>query len=881
MCGVIGLVCEKYRDDLGEIAASLLKTLEYRGYDSTGAAIQGRGTQKEDIILRKDVGAPSEMVHKLGITALGGELFCGQVRWATFGAVTRENSQPHLVDCHTLLYGAHNGNVTNCDTLKEWLLGQGHKVLSDNDGEMVVHTVEHFFAAALEELAEAKRSLAEERRRAMRRAIYEASRLLEGSYAAVIADPLTKTMWAIKKGSSLYFGFGGEGAEGALAIASSDLSSILKLTRILLPLKEGEFVEYTAGYHKLFAILPGPDAEKIREIKRDPVRSRLRAADTALNAKFSSFMEQEINFEAHTIKNVLTMFAGGSEASKVLHPYIAELFNEDNERFAAALEALLDKYQDADIKKAFHELIDLPVFQKILREIPEKLKNEGTDSTPEQLADRLVSSEQGFLADLLYMARDRDDLLAVRLLDVYLEQGEVREFLAKVHDFIEIVKHALAGNSSIYMVCCGTSYHAAKAAALFFNELSGVEICPILPGDFRAQYAHSLRDGDIFIAVSQSGETKDLIDVINSIIASGKDIRRIAVVNNVNSTLPQEKCELTIPLMCGQEIAVPATKSFINQLALFYCLAMRLGEERLKDMNPELPFARDLRARLTTEEEKLAKLPLLISETIASTESQIELAARLLYLTPSIHVLATRISAVAMEGALKIREVVLNHTQGYETSEFKHGPNTILGFNTIMGPQSVSRLLSHLGATLAALITECGKKDLSATEAAHLVQAASDSIFAHNAVPLALNAEESAIFAKTVKRSALIDELRDDYPLIFITGPDELDEALTISAINTHKIRGALTVVIAEENPALRQAATKPPMDNPAYNSVYIPLPRTNSTLQTIFSATVVMQLLALRMSSLKSHYLDRLGIKDHGVHPDVPKNVSKSITVD
>ena len=63
MCGVIGLVYENTRDDLGQIAAELLKTLEYRGYDSTGAAIQGDG---EDVVLAKGVGAPSVMVHELG-----------------------------------------------------------------------------------------------------------------------------------------------------------------------------------------------------------------------------------------------------------------------------------------------------------------------------------------------------------------------------------------------------------------------------------------------------------------------------------------------------------------------------------------------------------------------------------------------------------------------------------------------------------------------------------------------------------------------------------------------------------------------------------------------------------------------------------------------
>ena len=96
MCGVIGLIYEKPRSDLGRIASELLRTLEYRGYDATGAAIQGTG---EDVVLRKGVGAPSAMVHSLGIVELGGQIFCGQVRWATFGAVTDENSQPHVVRC--------------------------------------------------------------------------------------------------------------------------------------------------------------------------------------------------------------------------------------------------------------------------------------------------------------------------------------------------------------------------------------------------------------------------------------------------------------------------------------------------------------------------------------------------------------------------------------------------------------------------------------------------------------------------------------------------------------------------------------------------------------------------------------------------------------
>ena len=119
------------------------------------------------------------------------------------------------------------------------------------------------------------------------------------------------------------------------------------------------------------------------------------------------------------------------------------------------------------------------------------------------------------------------------------------------------------------------------------------------------------------------------------------------------------------------------------------------------------------------------------------------------------------------------------------------------------------------------------------------------------------------------------------YPLIYVTGPDERDVNLTISQINTHKIRGARTYVIAEENSNLLKNASTNPNEGSYYGWAYIMLPKTGDSLLTCFSATLVLQLLALRMSVRKLNKLDRLGVIDHGVHPDVPKNVSKSITVD
>lgn len=887
MCGVVGVVYENYRSDLGRIAAELLKTLEYRGYDSTGAAIQGYG---DTWIQKKGVGAPSLMVHSLGIVDLPGQIMAGQVRWATFGAVTEANSQPHSVHCKVSMYGAHNGNVTNCDALKLWLTDEGHRVLSDNDGEMVVHTVEHYFARELALLQEGPPSHEAVptrdpavRRAAMRRALVAAAARLEGSFAAVVVDPISRCLWAIKQGSSLYFGIGRDDIGGRFAVASSDLSSVLKLTRVVVPMREGEFAEYDATGYQLYAIAnkpaaAGEGARKAGEaLERTPVRSRLRAKDTALVPPFKTFMDQEISAQEDTCRAVIRLFSGGSAAAQTLGAWLHA--SAQRATLLHHLELLRDQYADEAIAREFHTLVDTPAMSGLLADLTPADRPSPESLAPERIAERLCSSEMGFFTDLLPMARDENDRLAVLALDAWLEHDEAREFSESVRRFSEACQSAVAQGGRLFCVCCGSSYNAARAAALFFNELAHVDLVPLLPGEFRERVSKTLRDGDLFIAVSQSGETKDLIDVMNDTIASGKKITRIGIVNNVNSTLAIEKSEVVIPLRCGPEIAVPATKSFINQLAVFYCLALDLAERHVALLSEQQENA--WRADLALRRDKLAQLPLLIRETVEATQVEVEEAAQLLALRPSIHLLAIRLTALAREGALKIREVVLNHAEGFEGSEFKHGPNTILGFNTVLGPSQLDALLLRLGQMATQLLKDASKAGLGADSGPRLVQALTDAVLSASTSAFSLSPAEKALFDRVMDRDELFRQLHTDYPLLYLTGPDERDVNLAVSQINTHKIRGACTVVIAEDHPALRGAASKAPVDNPAYRHVYIPLPRTDDALMVTFSATVVLQRLALRMSLLKMEYLDRLGIADHGVHPDVPKNVSKSITVD
>ncbi|MFA7057462.1 MAG: SIS domain-containing protein [Candidatus Cloacimonadales bacterium] len=886
-CGVLGLSLSKVSVDIGKYASTLLRALEYRGYDSTGAAFQN----KDKITLLKDVGAPSTLVKTLGIENQAGSLFCGQVRWATFGQVDKKNAQPHWVKCKREIYGAHNGNITNTRDLRDFLLAEGHNVVSDNDGEMLVHAIEHYFDIELDKHKESDQKNHEIRTACMRAAIVQAGKKVVGSYAAVICDPITEVSWAIKAGSSLYFGMG-EIDGNKFGLTSSDLTAILRFTKFLVNLREGEFVEYTSAGYQVFSQKPlcfkkvGIEDECYpagSKIEKSLVRSKLRAEDTELLPDYEYFMEQEIYSQPESTGKLIKIYQGGSNTGRRMIEFLKreEIF-PDIEKLANNIE----KEEEFEKKKKH---FDKFLSDKKSDEYYEKVKT-GYQSIYDVLVTvdfenkYLFSEEKNQLIELMNHGFSKKKLLLAKALDSYYEDIENNLYLKNVDEFIKIVENTKNNRGVTYSIACGTSYNATKVAALFFNEIAGVEIIPILPGDFRGEYSHSLKDNDLIIGVSQSGETKDLIDIFNDIDESGLNIRKVVIVNNMNSTLGQEKSDVAIPIYCGPEIAVPATKSFMNELTVFYYLAIRVAERMLELKRDKMDKADiwEMEHKIAYRKKTLQDIPLLLKETIIATKEAIADVANKTYMEPSMHILATKITGVAYEGALKIRETVLNHTEGKEASEFKHGPNTILGKNTTFGLKNVKKLLKKINHLHDLVSANAGKYKLIPDDTMALNKAITNYIF-DRTFPFNLSTNATELFKKLVSEIDFFDELYRNYPLVYITGPDDRDVNLTISQINTHKIRGADTFVIAEENDRLMENVRLNPFGDSHryYGWGYIPLPKTGDTLMTCFSASIALQLLALRMSIKKMEYLDRLGMVEHGVHPDVPKNVSKSITVD
>lgn len=881
-CGVLGMAMQHVTINLGEYASTLLKALEYRGYDSTGAAFQG---EDEKITLLKDVGAPSTLVKTLGIERQAGLIFCGQVRWATFGFVNKTNAQPHEVKCKRHIYGAHNGNITNTRELKAFLTQEGHTVLSDNDGEMLVHSVEHYFDIEMDRAGNPEDH--EARKACMRRAIIQTAQKMVGSYAAVIVDPVTKTSWAIKAGSSLYFGIG-EKDGNKFSLASSDLTAVLRFTKLLVNLREGEFVEYTADYYQLYAQKDlkfkklGHADEEYKmgdQIMVKPVFSKLRAEDVELLPEFEYFMEQEIYAQSESTGKLIKLFQGGSNSGKRMIKVIEA--ENIKEILSTQMLSILGNADHESKQEQFNDLCASEIACRLFDHVSVNYKELVDVAVKEDFEKKFFfSAEKNVFIDLVGKDFDICRLVIAKALDSLAEQVDVIDFEISVRNFLDQIDVTIDNNRNAYTIACGTSYNATKVAALFFNEIAGIEIVPILPGEFRGEYSHCIKNNDLIIGVSQSGETKDLIDIFNDIDKKQLDVRKIVLVNNMNSTLGQEKSDVAIPILCGPEIAVPATKSFMNQITLFYYLAIRVADmqiAKLPDNDPETKIKKEI---LERRYKSLWDIPSLLKETIDNTADLVDAMAAKIYMEPSIHILATKITGVAMEAALKIRETVLNHAEGREASEFKHGPNTILGKNTVFGLKHVRNFVNSYSDIIDKIDDLATERGISHAETKEMFKAMSTYIFTRN-IPFNLSKAGTQLFNEVIANHDFFEPMYRNYPLIYVTGPDERDVNLTISQINTHKIRGANTYVIAEENQNLLKNASANPNEGSYYGWSYIMLPKTGDSLMTSFSATIVLQLLALRMSVRKLKKLDRLGVMDHGVHPDVPKNVSKSITVD
>ena len=596
MCGIFGIVTDK-EQQLGPVLIAAGQRLSYRGYDSVGCAtLLDDGT----IDLRKDVGKVDDVAERLRFAEMTGRRGIVQLRWATFGAPSPVNAQPHL-DSDGDLVGAHNGNVVNNVELRREFIAEGMTVRSINDGESCVHAVERYVDQGYDMVE------------AIRRAYHD----LEGDYAFVIGRVGEDRLYALKKGSGLVVGL----LEGANCV-SSDLPSILPLTRRILRVQDGEIVILWADRVALRRVEDGAPIEREMEIATESM-------EAAEKGGYPHFMLKEIHEQPQVVAELVHLMEAAPHVSQMI------------ERIATA-------------------------------------------------------------------------------------------------------RH-------LYLVGCGTSYHACLLGSVYLARLAGRAASPVLAPQFIPQYGPAVGPEDVGIFVSQSGETKDVLNAIA--VARQQGMHILSLVNVLGSTLMHES-ERYLPLACGYEISVPATKTFTNQIVAFLFLALRMGGHST---------------------ERMAQLPDLLQDTLVATEPQVAALEADLAHQDDLYCLGYGLTyPIALEGALKLKEVTYTHCEGMLSTEFKHGP---------------------------------------------------------------------------------LSAVHDGYPVIFVTGPE--DVPLLVSGINETTCRGGRAIAIGEEDERLR-----------ANVHDLIVLPQAGPLFNPVL-ATLPLQLLSYRLSLLR------------GYDPDFPRNLSKTLTVD
>ena len=271
-----------------------------------------------------------------------------------------------------------------------------------------------------------------------------------------------------------------------------------------------------------------------------------------------------------------------------------------------------------------------------------------------------------------------------------------------VLDTIKLTAEQIAGISRIFIVACGSAYHTGMVAKYVIEKLTGIPVEVALASEFR--YCDNVvNSSTLVIAVSQSGETADTLAAVREAKARGGRI--LSIVNVVGSTLSGISDDI-IYTWAGPEIAVATTKAYSSQLSVFYLLAVYMSEA-LGKITPE-KYAEYIR--------ELSALPDKIAAILEQHEA-IQYYASLVYNMDNTYFIGRNLDyALALEGALKLKEISYIHCEAYAAGELKHGTISLIEKGTLVVALALQKslhdkMLSNIrevktrGATIMALVT--------------------------------------------------------------------------------------------------------------------------------------------------------------------------------
>ena len=223
---------------------------------------------------------------------------------------------------------------------------------------------------------------------------------------------------------------------------------------------------------------------------------------------------------------------------------------------------------------------------------------------------------------------------------------------------------ALENVSRLTIVACGTAFYAGMVAKYWFENIARIPVELDIASEFRYRQPPMPKDG-ISLFISQSGETADTLAAQAYVKSQGQP--SLGIINVANSSLARA-VDVTFLTQAGPEIGVASTKAFTTQLCVLAVLALAFAQAR-KTISQE---------DLTQYCKDLAQLPLLIEQTLLLKKDIAEIARSLLEVNNVLYIGRGPSYPLALEGALKLKEISYIHAEGFAAGELKHGPIALI-----------------------------------------------------------------------------------------------------------------------------------------------------------------------------------------------------------
>ncbi|KAH7672290.1 Glucosamine-fructose-6-phosphate aminotransferase isomerising protein [Dioscorea alata] len=572
MCGIFAYLnynVERERRYILEVLLNGLRRLEYRGYDSSGIAIDSDLDAVEVSLNESPYESAFPLVFRQEgkIESLVGSVYAevdamdlnlekpfsvhagiAHTRWATHGVPSPRNSHPQSSGAWNEFIVVHNGIITNYEVLKETLIRNGFNFESETDTEVIPKLAKFVFDKA----HEAGQTVT------FSQVVFEVMRQLEGAYALIFKSPhYPNELIACKRGSTLILG-------------------VKELTDIS---------NSGALFHDVKALTTNGQPKEL-------------------------FFSSDLCAIVEHTKNYLAI-----EDSEVVHI---------KDGCVSVLKFDYDKEKPASVQRAL-SVLEMEV---------EQIKKGNYD----HFMQKEIHEQPHSLTTTMRGRLKHNSVL-----------------LGGLKEHMKTIRHS----RRIVFIGCGTSYNAALAARPILEELSSIPVTMEIASDLLDRQGPIYRE-DTAVFVSQSGETADTLLALEYALENGALC--VGITNTVGSTLAR-KTHCGIHINAGCEIGVASTKAYTSQIVVMVMMALAIGADRISTQ-----------ARREDIINGLSDLPNQVSEVLKLDREMKDLAESLITLESLLVFGRGYNYATALEGALKVKEVALMHSEGMLAGEMKHGP---------------------------------------------------------------------------------------------------------------------------------------------------------------------------------------------------------------